>query len=279
MDHQPPTAIMAIVNLTTDSFYAPSRVGDAAEAIRIARQLLAGDADLVDLGAAASNPSAGAVTAAEEIARLTPVLEGLGDLIARVSVDSFQPAVQHFALDRGVGFLNDIQGFGDATIYPALAAASCKLIIMHATQRGGIADLDGTLTARTALDNIICFFEARVAQLECAGIARDRLILDPGMGYFLSPQPEASLSVLANLDRLKSAFGLPILVSVSRKSFLRATTGLATEALGPASLAAELHAVARGANFVRTHSPGELRSALRVEQALSDARQLGGGSS
>jgi dihydropteroate synthase type 1 len=269
MDDQLPATIMAIVNLTTDSFYAPSRVGNTGEAIRTTRQLLDGDADIVDLGAAASNPSAGPVSAAEEIARLAPVLDGFGDLVTRLSIDSFQPEVQRFVLGRGVGFLNDIHGFADERIHPTLAAASSRLVVMHSTQRSGIADLQGALTAETALDSILRFFAGRVAQLERAGVARERLILDPGMGYFLSPQPEASLSVLANLDRLKSAFGLPILVSVSRKSFLRATTGLPAEALGPASLAAELRAVSRGADFIRTHAPGELRSALRVMDALS----------
>lgn len=260
---------MGIVNLTTDSFYAPSRVAGAEDAIRTARGMLENAADIVDLGAAASNPSAAPVAAEEEIARLEPVLDGLGGLADRVSIDSFQPEVQRFAIARGVGYLNDIQGFADAAIYPALESADCKLVVMHSAQSRGIADLRGDLTADTALDAIIRYFEERLRRLERAGIARDRLILDPGMGYFLSPRPAASLSVLAQLSRLKAAFGLPLLVSVSRKSFLRATTGLPTEALGAASLAAELHAVACGANIVRTHSPGDLRSALQVVEALA----------
>ena len=100
------------------------------------------------------------------------------------------------------------------------------------------------------------FFGERLAALERGGIARERLILDPGMGLFLSTRPEASLRVLAGLGRLKREFGLPVLVSVSRKSFLRAITGrpAASEA-GPATLAAELYAAAAGADFIRTHDP------------------------
>ena len=189
--------------------------------------------------------------------------------MASWSIDSFQPEVQRFALGRGVGYLNDIQGFADELMYPALAGSSCKLVIMHSAQGRGIADLHGHLTGSSALDAIIRYFDARLPQLERAGIGRERLILDPGMGYFLSPQPEASLSVLAQLARLKAAFAMPLLVSVSRKPFLRATTGLPAEALGAASLAAELHAVACGADIVRTHSPAELRSALQVTRALA----------
>jgi dihydropteroate synthase type 1 len=271
VDRQPAStaAIMGIVNLTSDSFYAPSRAASADEAVRTTRHLLASEADIVDLGAAASHPDAIAVSAEEEIARLQPVLDGLKDLIRQISIDSFQPAVQRFALSRGIGHLNDIQGFSDETTYPALAESACKLVIMHSTQGRGGADRHGPLTETSALEAIVRYFDARLRRLEDAGIARDRLILDPGMGFFLSPQPEASLSVLANLYRLKAAFELPVLVSVSRKSFLRATTGLPPEALGPASLAAELHAISRGADIVRTHAPGDLRSALRVVQALA----------
>jgi dihydropteroate synthase type 1 len=265
----PPVAVMGIVNLTSDSFYAPSRVGNADEAVGTVRRLLADGTDIVDLGAAASHPDAIVVSAQEEIDRLEPVLDGLRELVQHVSIDSFQPAVQRFALQHGVGYLNDIQGFGDEAMYPALAESACNLVVMHSTQQQGGADRRGSLTASSALDAILQYFDARLRELEDAGIARERMILDPGMGFFLSPLPEASLSVLANLDRLKAAFGLRVLVSVSRKSFLRATTGLPPEALGPASLVAELHAISCGVDVIRTHSPGELRSALRLMEALT----------
>ncbi len=97
---------------------------------------------------------------------------------------------------------------------------------MHSAQRDGIATRTGHLRPEDALDEIVRFFEARVSALRRSGVAADRLILDPGMGFFLSPAPETSLHVLSNLQKLKSALGLPLLVSVSRKSFLGATVGL-----------------------------------------------------
>jgi dihydropteroate synthase type 2 len=113
------------------------------------------------------------------------------------------------------------------------------------------------------------FFVERLAALERAGIARERLILDPGMGFFLSSRPEASLLVLAGLGRLKREFGLPILVSVSRKSFLRAIAGHAAAAeIGAATLAAELYAADAGADYIRTHDPGALSDALKIVAAL-----------
>ncbi|WP_409179246.1 dihydropteroate synthase [Enterobacter hormaechei] len=113
-----------------------------------------------------------------------------------------------------------------------------------------------------------------------ARVAADRLILDPGMGFFLSPAPETSLHVLSNLQKLKSALGLPLLVSVSRKSFLGATVGLPVKDLGPASLAAELHAIGNGADYVRTTRTEICRSAITFSETLAkfrsrDARDRG----
>ena len=156
-----------------------------------------------------------------------------------------------------------------AAVYSDLAAARCRLVVMHAVQDRGRARRVA-LGADAVWRRIEAFFAERVPRLERAGIARERLILDPGMGFFLSSRPEASLRVLAELGRLNRAFGLPVLVSVSRKSFLAALTGRDTPAeLGPASLAAELFAAAQGADLIRTHDPAALRDGLRVAEALA----------
>ena len=262
--------LFGIVNLTEDSFSDGGRYLDPRAAIAHARALAGAGAAVIDLGAAASNIMAKPVDPAEEIRRIEPVIAALaGDGIA-VSVDSFRPEVQRFAIARGVAFLNDIQGFPDAALYPELAAAGCRLVVMHAIQQTGRAQ-QVPLSADAVWRRIQEFFAARVAALERAGIARDRLILDPGMGFFLSSRPEASLRVLAGLGRLKRDFGLPVLVSVSRKSFLRALTGRAAGELGAATLAAELYAAAAGADFIRTHDPGALADGLRVMRALRTA--------
>jgi dihydropteroate synthase type 2 len=262
--------LFGIVNITEDSFSDGGRYLDAAAAVAHARALATAGAAVVDLGAAASNRAAEPVDPAEEIRRLRPVIAALaGDGIA-VSVDSFRTEVQRFALACGVAYLNDIQGFPDAAIYPELAGARCRLVVMHRMQAGGPAT-SAALSAETVWDHIHEFFAARLAQLVEAGIGRNRLILDPGMGFFLSSRPEASLRVLAGLGRLKRAFGLPVLVSVSRKSFLRALTGRAAAELGAATLAAELYAAAAGADFIRTHDPGALVDGLAVGRALRAA--------
>src|SRR5262249_5849981 len=125
------------------------------------------------------------------------------------------------------------------------------------------------IAAAEIWDRIMRFFERRLDDLTSAGIDIERIVLDPGMGYFLSSQPQASLRVLANLWRLKRVFNLPVLVSVSRKSFLRLTTGRNTADAGPATLAAELCAMMAGADYIRTHDPAALRDGIRVMEAAA----------
>jgi dihydropteroate synthase type 2 len=267
----PSPSIFGIVNITEDSFSDGGRYLDPAAAIAQARALAAAGANVIDLGAAASNVDANPVSAAQEIARLDPVIAALAADGIPISVDSCLPPVQRFAVARGVAFLNDIRGFPDASFYPELAAAGARLVVMHAVQYQGRAQRV-ELSADQVWDRIHGFFEERLRALERGGIARERLILDPGMGLFLSTRPEASLRVLAGLSRLKQEFGIPVLVSVSRKSFLRAITGrpAASEA-GPATLAAELYAATAGADFVRTHDPAALHDGLKITSALHAA--------
>jgi dihydropteroate synthase type 2 len=265
--------LFGILNITADSFSDGGRFLDPAAAVAEARRLAAAGADVIDVGAAASNAAAQPVPPEEEIRRLGFVLPALeADGIA-VSVDTFHPETQRFALARGVAYLNDITGFADAALYPALAAARCRLVVMHSAHRRGRAR-PAARGAAAVWRHIEAFFAARLAALEAAGIARRRLIIDPGMGLFLSTRPEASLRALAGIARLKARFGLPVLVSVSRKSFLGALTGRRDPlALGPATLAAELHAAAAGADYIRTHDPGALRDALTVTAALERERR------
>ncbi|MEQ8282416.1 MAG: dihydropteroate synthase [Parvibaculum sp.] len=263
--------ILGIVNITPDSFSDGGKYFAADAAIAHARKLAAEGADVIDLGPASSNPDAAPVPPEEEIRRLGPVLEALAADGIAVSVDSFRPETQAHALAHGAQYLNDIHGFDTPHFYPALAASEARLILMHSIQERGNADRRAAPEG-DIVGHICRFFEARIGRLEKAGIARDRLVLDPGMGFFLGPTPETSFEVLARLDEIKSRFGLPLLVSVSRKSFLRALTGRAPGEAGAASLAAELLAAIGGADYIRTHEPRPLADALAVYTALK-ARQ------
>lgn len=273
------TDILGIVNITKDSFSDGGRFLDPVCALSHCKDLLVGGADILDLGPASSHPDAEQLSADDEIARLAPVFDGLERLENykrddfQVSVDSFQTETQRYALSRGVEYLNDIQGFSDSMFYPELAASTAKLIVMHSVQRAGIATRD-EVGVEDMISHICMFYDERLAALEGAGVSRDRIILDPGMGFFLGPDPDVSFEVLARIDELKARYQLPVLISVSRKSFLRRATGKTAAQAGAASLAAELMAVMGGADFIRTHEPAPLRDGLAVWQALSAHAQV-----
>ncbi len=261
------TTILGILNITDDSFFDGGKYLEPEAAIAQAKALMADGADVLDIGAASSNPDSEGVAPDLEISRLESVLPALGGM--PLSIDTFSPAVQRWALDRNVAYLNDIQGFPDPALYPALAASPAKLIIMHSVQERGAATRVH-VPANEIMDRITRFFDSRLAALEAAGVSRSRLILDPGMGFFLGSEPEASFTVLRRLHELRRRFALPLLVSVSRKSFLRRLTGRSAEASGPVSLAAELYAVRQGADYIRTHAPGPLRDALLLAKTLGE---------
>jgi dihydropteroate synthase type 2 len=262
--------ILGIVNITEDSFSDGGKYLSADAAIAHARAL-AMNADILDLGAASSNPDAVAVPPNVEMTRLAPVAAALKQDGASVSIDSFAPEVQRWALEQDVDYLNDIQGFPDAALYPALAASRAKLIVMHSVQeRGKATRMD--VSPAEIVSRIERFFEHRIAALTNAGIARERLILDPGMGFFLGSDPQTSFTVLRAIGALKDKFGLPVLVSVSRKSFLRKIAGRPPAESGAASLAAELFAMRQGADYVRTHDPAALKDGLAVWLALTGNR-------
>ncbi len=264
---EPSPKIFGIVNVTDDSFSDGGLYRDPEAALDHARSLVAGGAYAVDLGAAASNPDARPVEPAEEIRRLAPILDVLAAEGVRVCVDSWKPETQRYCLERGVAFLNDIRGFPDAGLDEELAASDCGLIVMHSTSHGAIAERR-ELGIDEVLSSIYRFFDERIGRLTAAGVAPERLILDPGMGLFLSSDASVSFAVLARLDHLKSAFGLPVLVSVSRKSFLASVCGRSVAERGAATLGAEIAAVLSGADYIRTHDVRTLADALAALRAV-----------
>ncbi|WP_420000563.1 dihydropteroate synthase [Streptomyces boninensis] len=262
--------LVGIVNITADSFSDGGRYLAADDALAQARLLRAQGADLVELGPASSHPDAERVDAAEERRRLAPVLERLVAEGVPVAVDSYLPQTQRYAAGRGALVLNDIQGFPDPARYASLAASGCTLVVMHSVQRVGPATRVST-DAEAVWRGIERFFAERLAALAAAGIGRERLVIDPGLGYFLGSTPEPSLTALARVRGLKERFGVPVLVSPSRKSFLRAVTGSSPDTAGPATLAAELYAALQGVDYIRTHDVGAVRDALAVFAALEGA--------
>lgn len=265
------TQIFGIVNMTADSFSDGGHFLEPDKAVAQASALHTDGAHVLDIGPASSHPDAGDVSAAEEIARLDSVWDALKAIGAPISIDSFQPETQRWAMAQGAAWLNDINGFPDPAIYNELADYDGRLVVMHAIQAKGIATRDAP-PAGDIWAHIFRFFEARLAAFESAGIARDKLVLDPGMGFFLGNDAATSMAVLAGLDRLKAQFDLPVLVSVSRKSFLRAIADVSVADSGPITLAAEILAAQQGVDFIRTHNARQLADALRLYEHLGAYR-------
>ena len=269
--------IVGVVNITRDSFSDGGHYLDTDKAIPHAEKLLLDGADILDLGAAASNPRAEHVPAEKEIERLAPVVKHLKHRHARISIDTTKTEVQRWAIGEGVEFLNDIRGFPDPLLYPELAASNAKLIVMHFIRPpqegvGQASDLDKAVREpkqpQEVLESIHSFFTARLAQLRAAGIDDDRLIIDPGMGFFLASNPEPSLAVLAHLSELQKEFGLPLMIGVSRKSFLRNIPGIGEADIQTRTLAAELYAAEQGASYIRTHDVRAIREGLHTVSAI-----------
>lgn len=263
----PEPQIIGVVNITEDSFSDGGRYLRCEDATRYALELVDAGADVIELGPASTHPSATSVSATEEIRRVAGVLPALQQHAVRIAIDSFQPDTQRYAIAQGVEILNDTTGFPHPEMYAALAEASSRLVVMHSILRHGrgIREVQDPAGVLASIDT---FFENRLPALESAGIARSRIIIDPGMGFFLGGNPEPSLLVLRELARLKRAFGLPVLVSVSRKSFLGAITGREVHERGAATLAAELFCAWQGADYIRTHDVRSLRDALKVMYAI-----------
>jgi dihydropteroate synthase type 2 len=259
--------ILGILNITADSFSDGGKYLAPEAALAHAQALAQEGADIIDIGAASSHPDAAPVEAEVEIARLAAVVPALKQQGFSLSIDSFATKVQCWALAQGVDHLNDIHGFPDAALYPQLARSDAKLIVMHMVQERGVA-VRTDVPSSEIFDRVTAFFDGRVKALTDAGIARERLILDPGMGQFLGTDPENSLILLRRLPELRARYDLPLLVSLSRKGFLRRIVNRPVQEAGAASLAAELFAEAQGVGYIRTHAPGALRDGLKILKTL-----------
>lgn len=269
------TALVGILNLTRDSFSDGGRYLEPAAALEHARRLVADGARWVDVGAESTRPEGQQVTAQEELARLEPVVTRLVAEGLPVSVDTWKPVVMRRALALGAGMVNDVRGFRAEGALEAVRSSAALLVCMHSTssearaQRGaGLAGLAGSTGSEgDVVGQILGFFEERLAAFAAAGIDLGRVILDPGMGVFLSSEPGPSLAVLRELPRLR-ALGRPLYVCTSRKGFLGTLTGRSVGERGAATLASELHAWRMGVEYVRTHDVRALADGIKVASAL-----------
>jgi dihydropteroate synthase len=256
--------IMGILNVTPDSFSDGGRFFDPGAAIAHARRMVAEGADIIDVGAESTRPygSAVPVEAEEELRRLEPVLAAVVDLGVPVSVDTMKAEVAERAIAAGAGIVNDVWGLQrDGAMAAVVARHGVPVIIMH-----NRAAADPQLDIMT---DVAAFFDRSLDIAAAAGIAREQIVLDPGIGF--GKTQEQSIIVLARLDAL-NRFGLPILVGASRKRFIDHLWPAPPDRRLGGSLAAHLAAVAGGARLIRTHDVAETVQALKIAAAIRNAR-------
>ena len=255
--------VMGILNVTPDSFSDGGQFFDPAVAVAHARRMAGEGADILDVGAESTRPYVGAkpVGLDDELARLSPVLPEVVRLGLPVSIDTIKAKVAAFALERGAAILNDVWGLQrDGDMARVAAEHGVPVIVMHNRE-----------TVDPALDimaDVRAFFTRSLDIAARAGIARERIVLDPGIGF--GKTAEQSITMIARLSELRE-FGLPLLMGLSRKRFIDSVSpSKPTERIG-GSIAANVLSVLGGADIVRVHDVAETVQALRVTAAIRAA--------
>ena len=261
--------VMGIVNVTPDSFSDGGQHADTRAALAHCERLLAEGADMLDIGGESTRPGAEPVGPALELARVLPVLEGALKLGCPVSVDSFKPEVMQQALALGADIVNDINALRARGAAEVVAAhASCGVCLMH--MRGAPLTMQQRPEYGDVLAEVLGFLRKRSEALQALGVADERIVLDPGIGFGKSVEHNIEL---LRRQRELLALGRPLLVGWSRKSTLGAITGRAApQERVAASLAAALAAVESGASIVRVHDVAATVDALKVWRAAGFGR-------
>lgn len=255
--------LMGIVNLTPDSFSGDGRGGDAEQAIAHARAQFEAGAEILDIGAESTRPGAMPTPEDEELRRLLPVLAEITRWGVPISVDTYKPAVMAAALAAGATMINDIAGMSDPAALAAVAKSDCAVCVMH--MQGAPGSMQQAPQYGDVVAEVGDFLAAAVARCRDAGVADERLVVDPGFGF--GKTLEHNLALFKALTAT-SRDGLPILVGVSRKSMLGAVTGRPVEQRLAASIAGAVMAAVKGAGIIRVHDVAATRDALAVYTAI-----------
>jgi dihydropteroate synthase len=262
------TALMGVVNVTPDSFYAGSRRLDPVEAADFALKLLGEGADIVDIGGESTRPGATPVEAVDEIARVVPVVSRLRPLTdALISVDTRRAATAERALDAGADIVNDVSALSDSRMAEAIARAGAGVVLMH--MKGTPATMQTSPTYEDVVEEVKRHLARAVERAESSGISSESILVDPGIGFGKTVQH--NLRLLHDLPRL-SELEKPILVGTSRKTFLgRIVPGAAEDRLFPTA-ASVACAILLGASVVRVHDVGKMREVAAVADAIRSQR-------
>ena len=255
-----PPIVMGIINVTPDSFSGDGLNLDAEKAIQRGSEMIASGAELVDVGGESTRPGAVVVSVEEELRRVIEVVERLSELHpGRVSIDTMKPEVADAALRAGASIVNDVSGLRDERMVRVVAEHEASVIIMH--MRGDPRTMQDSPRYDDVVNDIGEYLSSKVSEAEDGGIARERIMIDPGIGF--GKTVEHNVEIVSRLGELRSV-GRPIAIGVSRKSFIGTVTMTSpSERLG-ASIAAATIAAVNSADIVRAHDVKETVQALRM---------------
>src|SRR5262245_28353350 len=258
------TYVVGVLNLPADSFSDGGVWLDAERALRHARSMVREGADLIDVGGESTRPGARAVRADEEIRRVVPVIERLAAEKILVSVDTSKAAVARAAFRAGAKILNDVTALrGDRAMARAAADAGVAAILMH--MKGTPRTMQRNPSYRDVVEEILGFFRESLRNAWSAGIERDKIILDPGIGF--GKLPKHNLEILRRLDEFR-ALGRPLAIGTSRKSFIGRALGRRVDDRVSGTAATVAAAILRGADMVRVHDVREMSDVARMTDLL-----------
>jgi len=261
--------IMGILNVTPDSFSDGGAYTDASAAVARGIELAAQGADIIDVGGESTRPGAEPVGLAEELARVLPVIQGLAAMTdAPLSIDTTKAEVARQALAAGAQIINDVSALRfDSAMAPVVAESGAPVVLMH--MRGSPKTMQQDTCYGRLMDELLAFFSERMAAAEAAGIARDRIIIDPGIGFGKSVDTD-NFTILKNLQAFAS-LGRPVLVGPSRKAFTGKITGRQAAGRDAGTAAAVAVAVYNGAHILRVHNAAMMRDVVRIAAAIKSA--------
>lgn len=261
--------VMGILNVTPDSFSDGGRYQALEFAVERAEQMIKDGVDIIDIGGESTRPGSPSVPAEEELRRVMPAIYALRELGYPLSIDTCKPEVMREAIIAGADMINDINAFRAPGAIEAVRDSDCALCVMH--MQGTPQDMQARPDYGDVVAEVIGFLRERVEALLAAGVARERITIDPGFGFGKSV--EHNYALLRSISRMESQLGLPVLAGLSRKSMIGAVTGRSVEQRLAGSLGGALAAVAQGARIVRVHDVAETVDALKVWQAATTNNQ------
>jgi dihydropteroate synthase len=265
--------IMGIVNVTPDSFSDGGEFLDAEAAVAHGSHLIAGGADLLDIGGESTRPGAEAVGFEEEVRRVIPVIEGLAGAGRPISIDTAKAAVAASALDAGATIVNDVTALEDPEMGPLCADRGCGLVLMH--MQGSPRTMQEDPTYDDVVTDVKAFLADRIERALRAGVDERGIWVDPGIGF--GKTLDHNLELIRRLGELRD-LGRPILLGTSRKSFIGRLTGREVDRRLGGSIASAVLGMLAGAEVLRVHDVAETRDAVRVAAAISgqiDWREVG----